>query len=1119
MRGPRIDGPADRGAVPVGPGRPAIVAPMHGSGGPLGHVSDYPVQYEKVQAPPLREETLARDRLLDWLNVKVHRRVVLVLAEAGYGKTTLLADFSRRTRVRTCWYRLDRGDRDWLGFIAHLVAAFRVHQPDFAPVTQSMIHDATVGTTNRDMVLEAFVRELGTLSAEPASLVLDDFHLVDDSEDARAIVRTMLARAPERLTFVLISRTAPSLPLARLRSLGEVAELLTSDLRFAPEETEQLFRETYALDLEPGVVAELSRRTEGWVASLQLVHAAIRDRNQSEIRAFVRSLSGAEGNLYDYLAEEVVGELSADLQQFLMRTSLLEVIEPVLGGVASRTTSSQTAASIADGEMLGLFSRLGPNTRGHVRAHPLVRDFLQARLRRSHGADVLVEIHREVAHAAESRDWRIAGHHYLEAGDLDDARRVLASAIESILATGAYVAAEELVTALPTTDRPDPNVLVVLSRLAQQRGQSELGRELAEAAFLERRDSSAVAMTVLSARMAAGDIEGAMVIADELEKGAVSIQGQAIGQTTRLLLSTSLTGEIGAAQSALEAAITMLRPLGSGHFVGVGLSNLGYLRRAQGNATQALAAADEAISLLEATSAGGELVSALLLRGWALAHIGDLTRARSALHEARQRARGDQLLEVAYEAGEIEALYGDPASSLHLLASVEDSISAATDAGEQALLAQIHGFIAIGRFDDARFAASKLNFGTLRSAVAFETRRQLVRASIDVLTGESSGTHAARLCQHEAANQGASLWESIARLFASSADRDLFGDAVRQQSERDIAAVSMAADVVALHLDCLDPDTRNLVAGEIRLRPERWRAPLRRAITTTGGTQQAEAAKMLDEVGTTEDIVLLRKAAKTAVSGPFPSAAGKALSRRLAPRVFVEDLGRIGILIGGRTVESSTVRRKVLALLAFLLTRPGLAATREEVLEAMWPDFEPSTAQNSLNQTVYFLRRVFEPRFSEETTPGYVGQDGETLWLDGNLVQSRSRQCRELVKTVGTPADPTQAMELARSYRGRFALDFLYEDWASLYRDSLHAAYLRVVESSLRADTDSGHYERGILLAQVATEAEPEAEELQMALTRLYRLSGSLAAASEQYQNYARSQRDLGLEPEPFETL
>ena len=1119
VRGPRTDGQAERGAVPVGPGRPAIAAPMHGSGGLLGQVSDYPVQYEKVQAPPLREETLARDRLLDWLNVKIHRRVVLVLAEAGYGKTTLLADFSRRTRVRTAWYRLDRGDRDWLGFIAHLVAAFRVHQPDFGPVTQSMIHDATVGTTNRDMVLEAFVRELGSLSAEPASLVLDDFHLVDDSEDARAIVRTMLARAPERLTFVIISRTPPALPLARLRSLGEVAELLTGDLRFAPDETEQLFRETYALDLEPGVVAELSRRTEGWVASLQLVHAAIRDRNQSEIRAFVRSLSGAEGNLYDYLAEEVVGELSGDLQQFLMRTSLLEVIEPVLGGVASRTTASQTAASIADGEMLGLFARLGPNTRGHVRAHPLVRDFLQARLRRSHGADVVVEIHREVARAAESRDWRISGHHYLEAGDLDDARRVLASAIESILATGAYVAAEELVTALPATDHPDPNVLVVLSRLAQQRGQSELGRELAEAALLERRDSSAVGMTVLSARMAAGDIEGAMAIAAELERGAASVQGKAIGQTTRLLLSTSLTGKIEAAQAALEAAITMLRPLGSGHFVGVGLSNLGYLCRAQGDATRALAVADEAIGLLETTSAGGELVSALLLRAWALAHLGDLRRARLAIDEARSKARGDQSLEVAYEAGEIEALYGDPASSLHLLASVEDNISAATDAGEQALLAQIHGLIAIGRFDDARFAASKLNVGALRSAVAFETRRHLVTASVDVLTGSTSGVEAARLCQLEAANQGASLWESVARLFASSADRNLFGDVVRQQCIRDVAVISMAADVVALHLDCLDSRTRGLVASEIHIRAERWRAPLRRAITTMGGPQQAEAAKMLDEVGTTDDVVLLGKPPRRPAVARFHLPQGRACREDSLPRSLSKTSAVSGSslavgrwrapLFGARSSPFSRSFSRVLEW----------QPRAKKFSRRLWPDLEPSTAQNSLNQTVYFLRRVFEPRFSEETTPGYVGQDGETLWLDGGLVQSRSRQCRELVKNVGTPANPEQAMELARAYRGRFALDFLYEDWASQYRDSLHAAYLRVVESSLRADTDSGQYERGILLAQVATEAEPEAEELQLALTRLYRLSGSLAAASEQYQNYARSQRDLGLEPEPFETL
>lgn len=1117
--GPRHEGLADRVGIPMGPGRPAIVAPLHGSGGPLGQLSEYPVQFEKVQAPPLRDETLARSRLLDWLNVMIHRRTVLVLAEAGYGKTTLLADFTRRTRVRVFWYRLDRGDRDWLGFMAHLVAALRIHQPEFGPVTQSMIRDASMGTTSRDVVLEAFIRELGSLPAEPASLVFDDFHLVDDSEDARAIVRALLARAPERLNFVLISRMTPSLPLARLRSLGEVAELHTADLRFAPEETEQLFRDTYALDLEPGIVAELSRRTEGWVASLQLVRAAIRDRDQSEIRAFVRSLSGAEGNLYDYLAEEVVGELSGEMQQFLMRTSLLEVIEPILAGVAARVTAGHTRASIADGEMLGLFARIGPNTRDHVRAHPLVRDFLHARLRRSIGADAVMDIHRSVAAAAESRDWRIAGHHYLEAGDLDDARRVLGSAIEAILATGAYAAAEELVTALRTSDRLDPNVLVVLSRLAQQKGQSKLGRELAEAAFSESHASAPVALTVLSARLATGDIDGAVKVAVELEAQVDSIEAAAIGHATRLMLETSLAGSLVAAAAALEAALSVLRRRGGRHYVGVGLSNLGYVRKAQGDASGALAVADEAIELLEASSAGGELVSAQLLRAWALAHLGDLLRARTGIREAVATARGDQVLEVAYEGAEIEACYGDPEASLALLAGVQESIRAETDAGEQALLAQIHAWIGLGRFAEAHEAIARLKFGTRRTSVAFETRRSMASALLAVLTGGEDAANLAQSSQVGAERQGANLWAGAARIIASSANRQLFLETTRREAVRDIATVSIAADIVAGHLDWLDAPTHERIADEVRRRDERWRAALRRVVSTHVGPPQAEAAKMLDEVGTAEDVALLRHMARTSKGGVFPSAAGRALSRRLAPFVFVEDLGRIGISVGGRAIDGTTVRRKVLALLCFLLTKPRYAAAREEVLEAMWPDLEPSTAQNSLNQTVYFLRRVFEPRFSEDTTPGYVGQDGETLWLDNELVQSRSRQCRELVKMMRAPADPTSVMELARAYHGRFALDFLYEDWALQYRDSLHAAYLRVVESSLRADTDSGHYERGIVLAQVAIEAEPEAEELQMALTRLYRLSGSLAAASEQYQNYARSQRELGLEPEPFERL
>ena len=144
-------------------------------------MSGFPIQYAKVQPPPLREETLARHRLLDWLAAKINQRVVLLLADAGYGKTTLLADFSGRTRLRTMWYRLDDDDRDWISVLNHLVAAGREVDPSFAPNTASMLADPSLSGPTRDTVVDVFIRELRTIAPYGAILIFDDFHLVDEA--------------------------------------------------------------------------------------------------------------------------------------------------------------------------------------------------------------------------------------------------------------------------------------------------------------------------------------------------------------------------------------------------------------------------------------------------------------------------------------------------------------------------------------------------------------------------------------------------------------------------------------------------------------------------------------------------------------------------------------------------------------------------------------------------------------------------------------------------------------------------------------------------------------------------------------------------------------------------
>jgi DNA-binding SARP family transcriptional activator len=210
----------------------------------------------------------------------------------------------------------------------------------------------------------------------------------------------------------------------------------------------------------------------------------------------------------------------------------------------------------------------------------------------------------------------------------------------------------------------------------------------------------------------------------------------------------------------------------------------------------------------------------------------------------------------------------------------------------------------------------------------------------------------------------------------------------------------------------------------------------------------------------------------------------------------------------------------VLALLCFLITRPDLSGTRDQVLEALWPDLDPEVAVNSLNQTLYFLRRVLEENYTEDLSPGYVKHDSDVIWIDADLLSSRSREARALIRSFASRPSPDEVQALVGIYRGRFALDFEYEEWATAYRDSLHAAFLEIVERSVLDDFRGGHYDRGIAIARQALEIDPSAEQIEIGLLRLYRATGAHSAAAEQYEHYATVMRDeLGLEPLPLDSL
>jgi DNA-binding SARP family transcriptional activator len=228
----------------------------------------------------------------------------------------------------------------------------------------------------------------------------------------------------------------------------------------------------------------------------------------------------------------------------------------------------------------------------------------------------------------------------------------------------------------------------------------------------------------------------------------------------------------------------------------------------------------------------------------------------------------------------------------------------------------------------------------------------------------------------------------------------------------------------------------------------------------------------------------------------------------------------VEILIGTARLPGTELRRKVLALLCYLLTRERFSATRDEVVDTLWPDTAPEVAANSLNQTVYFLRRVFEPGYKDDTSAGYVQHDSDVLWLDQDLISSRSQACHRLMDAMSGDPSPADVDRLSDLYRNRFALDFAYEEWASPYRDSLHVGYLRIIERAVQRDLQTGHFDRGIRVARRALEIEPDQESLELSLLRLYRATGAHAAAAEQFAHYSAYLRnELGVEPPPLSSL
>src|SRR6266704_2464409 len=397
----------------------------------------------KLHVPRPRPGFVPRPRLVEALGEGLARRLILVSAPAGSGKTALLADWAPAGGRPVAWLSLDAGDNDPVRFWRHTVAALDRARPGIGERVGSLL--GPPAPASFEGLVTALVNDLAARPGDgEVLLVLDDYHLID-SQPVHTSLMFLLEHLPPGLRLVLASRADPPLPLARLRARGQLAELRADDLRFSADEAASLLREAIGADLPGEAAAALAVRTEGWAAGLQLAGLSL--RGHADAAGFAAAFGGSHRFVLDYLADEVLVGQPGPVRAFLLETSVLERLTGELCDAVTGRAGSQ--AMLADIERAGLFLVPLDEVRGWWRYHHLFADLLRARLAAEQPGRVQA-LHRAAAAWCEEHDLADdAVRHALAAGDDAWAARLVERNVETLLGRSEGETLRRWLAALP----------------------------------------------------------------------------------------------------------------------------------------------------------------------------------------------------------------------------------------------------------------------------------------------------------------------------------------------------------------------------------------------------------------------------------------------------------------------------------------------------------------------------------------------------------------------------------------------------------------------------------------------------------------------------------------------
>ena len=374
----------------------------------------------KISVPPARLSMVTRPRLTQQMNAAMRGALTLIVAPAGWGKTTLLGAWhteASRGAWPLAWVSLDVSDNDPTRFWTYVIAALNTVHPGVGETSLALLYSSSLPPI--EVVLTSLLNALTQLQAEIV-LVLDDYHLIE-AQPIHVALTYLVEHLPPNVHLVIASRSEPLLPLARLRARGALTELRAANLRFTAEETTAFLTDVMGLPLSAEQVAALLTRTEGWIAGLHL--AALSLQGRDDVAGFIATFTGSHRYVVDYLIEEVLLRQPEEVQGFLIQTCILDRLSgPLCDAVRERDDSQ---ARLAQVERSNLFLVSLDEERQWYRYHHLFAEVLRSHLRQTQPS-LVPELHRRASRWYEQHKlFDEAVTHALTIPDVEHAARLI----------------------------------------------------------------------------------------------------------------------------------------------------------------------------------------------------------------------------------------------------------------------------------------------------------------------------------------------------------------------------------------------------------------------------------------------------------------------------------------------------------------------------------------------------------------------------------------------------------------------------------------------------------------------------------------------------------------------